>query len=182
MKKILKYLFLIPAIVAALPLQASAMCPICTIAAAGGIELSRLLGIDDTITGLWVGGLTVSLIMWTENWLDKKVFHYKGKEFTIRFKGRIFANIVFYLLLLIVPLYFMNVIGQPSHALQFFGIDKLIFGSVVGAITFWFGGTWYEYLKEKNGGHAWFPFQKVVMPIAPLIIMSFIFYYLVSVK
>lgn len=154
-----------------LPPVAQAMCPICTIAAAGGVELSRYLGIDDTITGLWIGGLTVSLILWTENYLDKK---------NIRFKGRIFANILFYILLIIIPLYYMKVIGQPANTLQFLGMDKLTFGAIAGAISFWFGGSWYEYIKEKNSGHAWFPFQKVVMPIAPLLLMSFIFYFIIK--
>jgi hypothetical protein len=71
-------------------------------------------------------------------------------------------------------------VGHPANALAFYGLDRLIFGAICGAITFWFGGTWYEYLKEKNNNHAYFPFQKVVMPILPLIIMSFIFYYLIS--
>jgi hypothetical protein len=172
MKKIIPLSVLIPAFVALTPLTVSAMCPICTVAAAGGIELSRLLGIDDTITGLWLGGLTVSLIMWTENWMDKKVFHYKGKQFTIRFKGRIYVNALIYILLLIVP--FMS----SSTALHFYGIRRLLFGSIVGASAFWFGGNLYEYMKEKNGGHAHFPFEKVVMPIAPLLLMSVIFYFL----
>lgn len=154
-----------------LPYAAQAMCPVCTIAAAGGVELSRYLGIDDIITGLWIGGLTVSFILWTEDYLDKK---------NIRFKGRIFANVLFYLFLVIVPLYYMKVIGQSNNALQFLGIDKLAFGAVVGAVSFWFGGSWYEYIKEKNGGHAWFPFQKVIMPITPLILMSFIFYFIIK--
>lgn len=182
MKKILARFFVVPVLAAVLPLTASAMCPICAIAAAGGVELSRYLGVDDTVTGLWLGGLTVSLIMWTENWLDKKVFHYKGKEYTIRFKGRIYADILFYALLIIVPLFYMGVIGQSAHKLVFMGIDKLLFGIIVGAVAFWFGGSWYEYLKEKNNNHAYFPFQKVVMPILPLLFMSIIFYYLISVK
>jgi large-conductance mechanosensitive channel len=71
-------------------------------------------------------------------------------------------------------------VGHPANALAFFGIDKLIFGAICGAITFWFGGAWYEYLKEKNNNHAYFPFQKVVMPILPLIILSIIFYFMIS--
>jgi hypothetical protein len=32
-------------------------------------------------------------------------------------------------------------------------------------------------LKQKNGGKAHFPFEKVVLPVAPLIILSVIFYF-----
>ena len=150
--------------------HALAVCPICTIAVGAGVGLSRWLGIDDAITGLWVGGLIVSMIIWTEGWLDKK---------NIRFKGRIYADIVGYFLLIVVPLYYSGIIGNPQNV-YFYGLDKLLFGIITGSIAFWFGASWYFHLKEKNNGHAYFPFQKVVMPISPLIILSFVFYFLMK--
>ncbi len=48
------------------------MCPVCTIAVGAGIGLSRWLGVDDLISGLWIGGLIVSLIGMTILWLNKK--------------------------------------------------------------------------------------------------------------
>jgi len=35
--------------------QVFAVCPVCTVAAGAGVGLSRWLGIDDIIIGLWVG-------------------------------------------------------------------------------------------------------------------------------
>jgi len=148
---------------------ALAVCPICTVAVAAGVGLSRYLGIDDAITGLWVGGLIVSMITWTESWLEKK---------NIRFKGRIFANIFAYYALIIIPLYYSGIIGHPLNTLCACGLDKLLFGIIAGSLAFWFGASWYFFLKEKNNGHAYFPFQKVVMPILPLIILSVIYYFL----
>ena len=149
--------------------QALAVCPICTIAVGAGVGLSRWLGVDDSITGLWIGGLTVSMITWTLSWFDKKNIH---------FKGRAIVTTVGYYLLIVVPLYFMGIMGNPLNTICSCGLDKLIIGIIVGSFGFWFGAEWYFHLKEKNGGHAYFPFQKVVMPISPLIIMSFIFYFL----
>ena len=149
--------------------QALAVCPICTIAVGAGVGLSRWLGIDDSITGLWIGGLTVSMITWTLSWFDKKNIH---------FRGRALVTIIGYYLLIVVPLYFMGIMGNPLNTICDCGLDKLLIGIVVGSIAFWFGAEWYFNLKEKNDGHAYFPFQKVVMPIAPLIIMSLIFYFL----
>jgi hypothetical protein len=149
--------------------KALAVCPICTIAVSAGMGLSRWLGIDDSITGLWIGGLTVSMIIWTESWLDKK---------NINFKGRIYANIAGYYALIIIPLYYSKIIGSPLNTLCACGLDKLLFGIIFGSVAFWFGASWYFYLKEKNDGHAYFPFQKVVMPISPLIIFSLVFYFL----
>jgi hypothetical protein len=149
--------------------KALAVCPICTIAVGAGVGLSRYLGVDDAITGLWVGGLTVSMIVWTESWLDKK---------NIRFKGRLYLDIVGYFLLIVVPLYYSSIIGNPLNTLCACGLDKLLFGIIAGSVAFWCGASWYFYLKEKNGGHAYFPFQKVAMPVSPLIILSVIFYFL----
>ena len=168
-KKILIYLLSIFAVVFLFAKKALAVCPICTIAVGVGVGLSRWLGIDDAITGLWVGGLIVSMITWTESWLEKK---------NIRFRGRIFVNIFAYYALIIIPLYYSGIIMNPIHAFCACGLDKLLLGIIVGSFAFWFGASWYFYLKEKNNGHAYFPFQKVVMPILPLIILSIIYYFL----
>jgi hypothetical protein len=149
-----------------------AVCPICTVGVAVGVGLSRWLGIDDTITGLWIGGLVVSMITWTLTWLEKK---------NIKFKGRAIVTIFTYYFLVVVPLYFTGIMGHPQNRLFCFcgfNFDKLLFGIIVGSFAFWFGAEWYYYLKKKNNGKAYFPFQKVVMPIAPLIILSIIFYFL----
>ena len=155
---ILYTLYFIPA--------ANAICPVCTIAVGAGIGLSRWLGIDDTITGLWIGGLTISLILWTLNWLRRKEINFKGKR-TLVFLG--------YYLIIIVPLYWMNIIGHPFN--KMLGIDKLLFGIILGSLAFWSGGIAYYRIKERNDGRAHFPFQKILMPLAPLIILSIILYF-----
>ena len=55
-----------------LPFCAWAACPVCSVAVAGGVGFSRWLGIDDTISGIWLRGLIVSLSFWFLSWLDKK--------------------------------------------------------------------------------------------------------------
>jgi len=147
--------------------KASAVCPLCTITVGVGLGLSRWLGIDDTITGLWLGGFFLSTIMWAETWLDKK---------NIKFKGRMLLNIIGSYSLIIIPLYYSGIMGHPFNTL--YGIDKLLLGIIVGSLFFWFGASWYSYLKKKNNGHAHFHFQKIAMPVSPLIILSFVFYFL----
>ena len=169
MKKIIIFVLSILGLNLLIAKQALAVCPICTIAVGAGVGLSRWLGIDDSITGLWIGGLTVSMITWTISWFDKK---------NIRFRGRAAATTIGYYLLIIIPLYFMGIMGNPLNALCACGLDKLVVGVIVGSIAFWFGASWYYYLKDKNNGHAYFPFQKVVMPISPLILLSIIYYFL----
>lgn len=151
-----------------------AVCPLCAVAVGAGVGLSRFLGIDDAITGLWVGGLIVSLIAWTLNWLDKKNVH---------FKGRAVATIVGFYALTVVPLYFTGMLGNKANSLFcwcWFYLDKLAMGIIVGSLGFWAGAELYTYLKARNNGKVYFPFQKVVMPIIPLIIASIIFYILIK--
>lgn len=147
--------------------SAQAVCAICTIAVGAGIGLTQWLGIDDSITGLWIGGLTISCIVWTINWLNKKNIHFFGRNISV---------IAIYYLSLVLPLYSMGLIGHLLN--KFCGIDKLLFGIVIGSVVFLAGSISYNYLKKRNNNHAYFPFQKVVMPIAPLIILSFVFYFM----
>lgn len=166
-KKYLTFLILL-FILTLIPTSAQAVCPVCTIAVAGGVGFSRWLGIDDTITGLWIGGLIVSFIFWTINWLNKK---------NIRFFGRKIIITVAYYLLTILPLYYTNIMGH--HLNKIWGIDKLLFGITIGSIAFLAGALTYQKVKEKRG-KAHFHFQKVLMPIAPLIILSLVFYFLMK--
>ncbi|KKP59532.1 MAG: hypothetical protein UR53_C0001G0032 [Candidatus Magasanikbacteria bacterium GW2011_GWC2_34_16] len=146
---------------------ALAFCPVCTVAVGAGVGFSRWLGVDDTISGLWIGGLTVSLIGWTINWLDKK---------KIKFYGRKISIFVLYYGLIVVPFFYTGVIGHPLNT--FWGIDKLLLGVIVGSIFFFIGKLVYNNVKKNNGGHAHFPFENIVFPVAPLILLSGLFYFL----
>ena len=149
--------------------QASAVCPLCTIVVGAGIGVSHWLGVDDTITGLWIGGFTVSLIIWTIDWLNKK---------NICFYGRKILIVLIYYACIVLPLYPMGYMGNPLDTL--WGMNKLLLGIIIGSILFFVGNVSYIMMKKHNKGHAYFPFQKVVMPVLPLIILTIIFYFITS--
>jgi hypothetical protein len=146
--------------------SASAICPICTIAIGTGIGFSHWLGVDDTISGLWIGAFIMSLVIWTVVWCNKK---------NIRFKGRKISILILYYTLMLIPLYMNHFIGRPLNKL--WNIDKLLLGIIVGSILFLLGYLSYVTIKTIKG-QAQFPFQKVVMPIAPILIFTFIFYWI----
>jgi len=154
---------------------ALAVCPLCTIAVASGVGFSRWLGIDDTVTGLWIGALTLSMAFWNINWFDKKKIHFK-------FRNSI--TVLAYYLLVVFPLWGMGIIGNKLGALKTFGtessfsLDKLSIGIMVGTFAFWTTVEWYEHLKAKNNGRAHFPFEKVALPSGLLIVLSFAFFFL----
>ncbi len=141
------------------------ICIVCTAAVSAGVGLSRWLGVDDTITGLWIGGLTLSVALWTINWLTKK---------NIKFFGRQPLIVASYYALLLWPLYHYNMIGHPLNKLC--GTDKLLMGITVGSIGFIGAILLNEYLKKKNNGKVYFPFQKVVIPVGLLAVLSLAFY------
>lgn len=146
---------------------ALAVCPICTIAVGTGVGFAQWIGIDDTVSGLWIGGLTVSMIIWTINWLNKKHWIFKGYKSTIALA---------YYLFIVVPLYYSGLIGHPYNIL--WGMDKLLIGIIIGSLVFLGSEQCYEYLKKKNNGHAHFPFEKVAFPIVALLLFSILFYFL----
>lgn len=164
LKNILVSLLAVLAIFIAQP--AYAMCPICTAGALAGVGLSRWLGIDDTVTGLWIGAVIVSLIYWTLSWLRKRKISFRAMGIIV------FAA---YYLIIALPLYWKDIIGHPFNKL--WGVDKLLLGIIVGSVFFYLFYLIHLALKKKNKGKSYFPFQKVVLPLSPLIILSVIFYW-----
>lgn len=150
----------------ALPSTAHAICPVCTVAVVAGLGLSRYLGIDDAISGLWIGGLILSSAFWMADWLHKR-----GLKIKIQVLNFIFA-VVFYAVTLL-PLFFTGVIGHPFNTV--YGIDRLVFGIVVGSILFLLALR-LDKTARKLYGKQFFVYQKVVFPVSALIILSLIFY------
>jgi hypothetical protein len=152
------------------PIYTYAICPVCVIAIGAGLGLSEYLGIDDTIAGLWIGGLLIALVLWTIDWLNQKKWWLRGHQWR---DGLVVA---LYYGLTIWPLWAKGLIGHPYH--QLWGVDKLILGITIGSLAFLSANLVYNDIKKKNGGHAQFPYQKVVLPVSALVVLSLLFYFL----
>jgi hypothetical protein len=159
-KKILFLLLLI-----FLPNFVLAFCPVCTVAVGAGVGLCRYLGIDDLISGSWIGGFLMSLSLWTIEFLNKK---------KIKFLFRKPLVLFFWYAITIFPLYFLGIMGHPEN--KFLGIDKLLFGIISGSIVFLISFFFNNFLLKRNQGKVYFKFQKVVIPILFLILLSLIFW------
>ena len=166
-KKLSSSILATAAIVLGFAAKTYAICPVCTIAVAAGVGLSRYLGVDDTITGLWVGAILVTAVFWTITWFEKKQWHFKGRD--------VLTWVAYYALVLI-PLVYSDMIGHPANKL--WGIDKLLLGTALGSVFFYLGDQAYPIVKERNGGKAHFPFEKVAFPIVPIVVLSIIFYFI----
>lgn len=149
---------------------ALAVCPACTIAVAGGLGLSRFLGVDDTISGVWIGALLLSFSLLFFNWLIKK---YPKLNFLY---CKLIVMVLTYALV-IVPLAWADIIGHPLNRL--WGIDKLILGTIAGSLTFWFS-LWLDKKVRQIKGRQFFLYQKVVFPITLLLISSVVLWIIIK--
>lgn len=150
--------------------EALAVCPICTVTVAGGLGLSRWLGIDNAISGIWIGGLILSSSLWLIDWLKKKSPKLIINHWPL-------AIILVMYLLVLGPLAWTDLIGHPFNRL--WGIDKLIVGTAVGTLAFW-AGIWADNKIRKIKGKQLFNYQKIVFPVVFLIIISLALNILVS--
>ena len=151
---------------------ADAFCPVCTVAVGAGLEGARVLGVSDVITGLWAGGLILSLAAWTADYM---------RRHGVRNRLLYLLNYVVYYGLLAL-IYFVPV-NHPTlrfGATTMWGVDQFLLGAIVGSLVFLFAGKWYEKIKARNGGHAWFPFQKVVWPLGALAITTLVFWAIIE--
>jgi len=164
-----KYLSIFLAALVALlvALPAKAVCPVCTIAVGACVGLARWLKIDDTISGLWIGGLVVSMIVWTLSWFNTKKWRFWGREVLV---------VVFYYASIIIPFYYKDFIGHPLNKCG--GVDKLLLGMIVGSAGFLAGMIIHHFFKKYHSGRVYFSFQKVILPLIPLMILSAVFYFI----
>lgn len=140
-----------------------AVCPVCTVAVVAGLGLSRWLGIDDTISGVWIGGLILSMSFWLSDWARKR---------NIKIPYLTLIAIFITYLLVFIPLQAAQITGHPFNKL--WGIDKLFLGAIIGSAVFLIGIV-ADKIQRRLKGKQYFPFQKVVFPVLSLIIMSIIF-------
>jgi len=150
-----------------LPRVTHAICPICTVGVIAGLGIAEEYGVDNTVAGLWIGALIVSMSAWTIDWLSRKKWTFKFYEWV--------TYVAMYALTLI-PLITSGLLF-PARPNMIWGVDRLFLGTIVGSIVFGFGAWQYKVYKAKHG-KAMFPFQKVVWPIAPVIIATIIFYFI----
>lgn len=154
-----------------LPSVARAVCPICTVAVGAGLGLSRWLGIDDAVSSIWIGGLILSSSFWLIDWMYKKypsqLKKYKNSTVSYFTIAAMYAFVI-------LPLWFGKIIGHPFNTIL--GIDKIVFGTAVGSVVFLFG-MWTDKKVRKIKGRQLFQYQKVVFPVASLVITSLLLYY-----
>lgn len=147
----------------------SAHCPLCVAGAGAGLTLSRVLGIDDSITGIWLGAFIGAISFWTQRLLGQK-----NKIFLTKKVG--FLIYVLFFVLTILSFYRFNLVVRHG---DIFGFDKLTFGMILGGLVFYLSDVANAFLREKNG-KALFSYQSVVLSLISIIVASLGVYILIN--
>jgi len=144
-----------------LAIPTSAQCPVCIVTVGGGMYLAKKLGIDDFLVSLWISGLNTAISFWAAT----------------KIKHRVFGNpvILSFLMVALTLSYFIFTDQTGGATNKVLGLDKIIFGQVLGMFI-WFLGIFVDrYSRKLNGGKILFPYQKVVFPISILLIFTILF-------
>ena len=144
---------------------ANPACAVCTVAVGASLEIARRYGVDDAVVGVWAGAMLALLGYWLILWFEKKGWNFAGRNLLL-------------MALSIGSIGFMytNMPYRPK-VIGVFYMDPLLFSTLVGALTFIYVSKFYQWMKARNGGHAHFPFEKVVLPVVALALLSVYFNY-----
>jgi len=138
-----------------------AQCPVCIVTVGGGMYLAKKLGVDDFLVSLWISGLNTAISFWLAP----------------KFKNKILSNpIILSLIMLGLTLFYFiysDQTGSPSN--KILGLDKLIFGQILGLLIMFLGIFIDRFSRKLNDGKILFPYQKVVFPVGSLIIFTLLF-------
>ena len=154
-----KLLYVLSAFVA-LPRAAMAnpACAVCTVAIGASLEIARHLGVDDNIVALWAGALLALVGYWAILWFNKKKWHFWGRDALLMLIS--VGSVGF--------MYIKDLMYMPLPILYIFYLDPFLFCAIAGALLFIYTEKLYFWMKARNGGHAHFPFEKVVLPLVVL--------------
>ncbi len=170
---IIIFLALITFIFFGLPKAVQAHCPLCVGGAVVGLSIARFFGIDDAITGLWLAALIGALSFWTDGALSKKIkFAYWRPVLYLAFFGIMLWSMYAFNDWVITNLKFYLI---NKHAGQLLGVDKLTFGLLLGGVVFYIVDAINDYLIKRNG-KVYFQFQRVIVPLTSILILSLGFY------
>lgn len=172
LKIFLVVLFSLFAIRFAVPVPALAHCPLCVAGATVGITLTRWIGVDDSITGVWVAALLGASSFWFYSWL-------LGKKIKFVEKNKLILKPLIYVLVWGLTLWSFYKFQLIIRMTQIFGFDKLTFGMLTGGILFYLVDIGDNYLIKK-AGKVYFPYQRIIFSLGAMVILSFVIYILIN--
>lgn len=140
-----------------------AQCPLCIVTVGGGMLLAKKLGVDDLLVSIWISALNVAFSFWLATKFKNKFLQ----------NGHLLTAI-----LLAATLVYFQVTGQLGHpSNRLLGIDKILFGQLLGVFAMMIGNHSYWAIKKKLGAPP-FPYAKVIFPSGMVLVVTLIFKFL----
>lgn len=149
-----------------------AHCPLCVAGAGVGLTLTRWVGVDDSITGIWLAAFLGAVSFWSE----KPVFKFLRVD-----KPRV-RNLLRPVLLFVIfaatlwSFYRFNLVVKHGDV---FGLDKLTFGLLTGGIVFYLVDLVND-LVIKAHGRVYFAYQRIVVSLGSMVLLSLFDYILIN--
>ncbi|MDR2077989.1 MAG: hypothetical protein LBP39_03410 [Rickettsiales bacterium] len=148
-------------------MAAAIVCPVCAVVIASGLGVSKLLGVSDCVVAVWFGAMLFALCQLCSNFIDKKNMSkplLKWLVYILTYSS-------------IIPLYLGASPLLVFNLKTIIGVDEFIFFTAAGSLILFLSSKFYQWMKNKNG-KPHFPFEKVVLPIAALVIFSTVINYI----
>ena len=126
-------------------------------AEAMGINLARHKMISFVVSSFFcgvAGAMLAILGYWTIAWFEKKNWRFAGRDFWL-----------IALSVAMIGFVYRDMLTYSPQIFLFLYIDPFLLSAVAGALMFIASMQLYGRMKTKNGGHAHFPFEKVVLPL-----------------
>jgi len=146
-----------------------AMCPLCTAGTIIGVGVTRALGWDDSIVGIFVGAMIVSTALWVNNVMKKR--NMGGGNAFLRVGSITVATFV----LTVLSFYYAGIFG-PANTYRIFGMEKIIFGTISGAVVSFAAFFASNKIKMRNEGKTLFHYQSMAITFGALILNALIFW------
>lgn len=144
---------------------ANPACPVCMVTVGASLYLAEKSGLDKCVIGVWSGALLSIFGYFAMRYFNHKNWHFTGRDF-----------LLMTLSISSISFIYMTQLTYTPAIIGFLYIDSFLLSNLCGAFIFIFGIHFYEWLKEKNSGHAHFPFEKVVVPVLCVALISLLFY------
>lgn len=141
-------------------------CPVCMVTVGASLYLAEKSGLDECVIGVWSGALLAIFGYFLIRYFNKMKWNYKGRDFSLMA-----------LSVGSIGLLYLGDLPYNPVIIVFLYIDAFLLSNILGALVFILGINFYAWMKEKNGGHAHFPFEKVVVPVLFTGLLSLLFYF-----
>jgi len=163
----IKLFTLLGAVITSVKAFANPACTtLCPLIVGASLTIAQRMGVKDEVVGVLAGALLAIFGYWMIRFCEKHHWNFPLRNvalmlLSISSIGFVYAGTLQY---------------KPGLHWNLLYIDSFLLAVLCGASAHIFGVNVYAYLKEKNGGHAHFPFEKVLIPILCDALVCWIFW------